>query len=130
MPDSIAPRTRFTIRRPLHGFLDYVMGLLIISSPWLFGFSGQYMAPEIGTTLGVLLIGVSLVTNYEGGAIHLLPFAVHRFTDFLIGFALLGASWHFSMGGRAGIVFTCLGAMQLTIAAFTRRPRETTTMMS
>jgi hypothetical protein len=106
------------------------MGVLIATSPWLFGFSGQYMASEIATTIGVVLLAVSFVTNYEAGAIHLLPFVAHRFTDFIIGVALLGATWHFSMGGRAGLVFTILGAIHLVITALTRRPRESGTILS
>lgn len=106
------------------------MGILVTASPWLFGFSGQYLAPQIATTIGIALIGISLVTNYEAGLIHLLPFAAHRFTDFIIGIALLGATWHFYMGGRAGIVFTILGAIHLVIAALTRRPQESTTGLS
>lgn len=127
---STAPRSHFSIPRPIHGILDYLMGILVTASPWLFGFSGQYLAPQIATTIGIALIGISLVTNYEAGLIHLLPFAAHRFTDFIIGIALLGATWHFYMGGRAGIVFTILGAIHLVIAALTRRPQESTTGLS
>jgi hypothetical protein len=127
---STGSQSHFSIPRPVHGILDYLMGILVTASPWLFGFSGQYMAPQIATTIGIVLIGVSLVTNYEAGVIHLLPFAAHRFTDFIIGIALLGSTWHFSMGGRAGIVFTILGAVHLVMTALTRRPRESTTTLS
>jgi hypothetical protein len=128
--NTSSSRSHFSVPRTLHGALDYLMGILVATSPWLFGFSTQHMAPQIATTIGFILIGVSLVTNYEAGVIHLLPFAAHRFTDFLVGIALLGATWHFSLGGRAGIVFTVLGAIQLAITALTRRPRETTTSLS
>jgi hypothetical protein len=114
----------WNISRPMHGVLDYLMGALIVASPWLFGFSGAFLAPQMAVTIGFALIFISLVTHYELGVVQLLPFSAHRFTDIAIGIALLGAPWFFSVGGRAGVVFFLLGVLQLTIAALTRRGHE------
>ena len=107
-----------------HAILDYFLGFLILASPWLFGFSGERAAPDLAFAFGGGLIFLSLLTNYEGGLIRMIPFGGHRFFDLVCGVGLAGASWHFDMNGRAACVFTTLGLLLLASLGATRRPRE------
>jgi hypothetical protein len=113
------------LSRRTHGLLDYLLGVLIMASPWLFGFSGQRAAPQLALALGGALLLVSALSNYEMGLVPLIPFPGQRFFDCVIGIALAGASWHFDMNGIAAAVFTTLGLGLLLSAVFTRFPRDT-----
>jgi hypothetical protein len=112
------------LSRRTHGILDYLLGVLIMASPWIFGFSGQRAAPEIALALGGALLFISALSNYEMGLVPLIPFPGQRFFDCVIGVALAGASWHFDMKGLAAAVFTIFGIAVLASAVLTRYPRD------
>jgi hypothetical protein len=46
---------------PAHLGLDAVLGALLASSPWLFGFADRVASPHVG--FGILAIGAALVTR-------------------------------------------------------------------
>jgi hypothetical protein len=109
------------IPRPIHGVLDYVTGVLLAASPWLFGFSDQHLAPQFALIFGGGAVLYSLLTNYELGVVRLFPFPVHLFIDFCSGL-LLATNWvHFAFGGRAGVVFTIFGIMEIGVVLLSRR---------
>jgi hypothetical protein len=113
-----------SISRTVHGVLDYITGVLLGVSPWLFGFSDQHIAPEFAMASGGALVLYSFMTNYEVGVVRFIPFAIHRGFDLLMGFHLAGAPWFFKIEGVAGKVFCLLGILLLVVNVFTRRPRE------
>lgn len=45
----------------IHGFLDYGIGLLLIVTPWVFGFADDVRVPHV--ILGILEIGAGLMTR-------------------------------------------------------------------
>jgi hypothetical protein len=118
------------IPRPIHGVLDYVVGLLLAASPWIFGFSHQHLAPQVALVFGGGAILYSLLTNYELGVIRLLPFPAHLLLDFVSGITLATNWAHFAFGGMAGVVFTIFGVMEIGVVLLTRRdgPMKTPTM--
>jgi hypothetical protein len=93
------------MRRPIssatHGLLDYPMGLLLIVSPWLFGFGFladerlALIASAIPVVLGVMVIGQSLITDYELSVFNLLPLPLHLATDVIGGLLLAASPWLF-----------------------------------
>lgn len=48
-----------------HGVLDYLMGILLIASPWLFNFNRGGDETWIPVILGSAIILYSLFTDYE-----------------------------------------------------------------
>lgn len=123
VPEEASPMKRGLhrpISRTAHGVLDYVYGLLLIVSPWLFRFSQQRQDTQIAVIMGVAVIVYSVLTNYELGVIRLFPFAVHLVLDLLIAILLLGAWIHFGSLNRAGIVFAVFGVIALAVLALTR----------
>ncbi len=116
------------ISRQVHGIIDYIFAALLIASPWLFGFSDHAVASRLALAFGGFTVMYSLMTNYELGLLRFVPFAVHRFFDLVIGVMLAGATWHFSLTGRPGLVFTILGILALLVTIFTRRPTQTGTL--
>jgi len=111
-----------------HGTFDYVFGVVVTLSPWLFGFAADPFAVSLAVLLGGLTLVYSLLTHYERGIFGLIPFTIHRLLDVAVGIALVGATWHFGMKDIAGVVFTILGAISLVATALTRRPKESGTV--
>jgi len=65
------------ISRRTHGVLDYIVGLILIFAPNIFGFADGTVAQWIMVILGVAAIVYSLLTRYELGVFKLIPFRAH-----------------------------------------------------
>ena len=77
----------------IHGMLDYLMGILLIVSPWLFGFSDSNTATSTAVVVGVLIIGTSLITDYELSVANIVPMRAHLGLDVLLGAFLVVSPW-------------------------------------
>lgn len=78
----------------LHGYFDYIGGVSLLAAPFVFGFYHVGgIAVILPMVLGIVLIGYSLLTNYERGIPRLkfIPMPVHLIIDFFAA-ALLAAS--------------------------------------
>jgi hypothetical protein len=71
----------------LHGCLDYATAALLISLPFLLGFSGP--ATWILVGLGLTTVLYSLFTQYELGAVRRISMPVHLLLDGLSGLLLI-----------------------------------------
>jgi hypothetical protein len=74
-----------------HGFLDYIVGVLLIAAPWIFGFYQGGAESWVPIGLGVMTIIYSLFTKYELGAVPSLNMSTHLTLDVMSGL-LLGLS--------------------------------------
>jgi hypothetical protein len=104
----------------MHGVMDYIFGVLLMASPWIFGFANQPVDTRIAVIFGAAAALYSMMTNYELGVIRMLPFSLHLALDALSGFALLFAWVHFASWGVPGIVFAVFGAIELAVVVLTR----------
>jgi hypothetical protein len=69
--------------------LDYPLGIVLILSPWIFGFSdvgGACVALPI--IVGALMVAQSLITDWELSIADILPLPVHLMMDVLAGAVL------------------------------------------
>ena len=76
------------------------MGIVLIALPWLVGFSDNRPATYVMVILGVGAIAYSLLTNYELGAIHVIPMMGHLWLDLLSGVLLTFSPWLFGFSNR------------------------------
>ncbi len=70
----------------VHGVFDYVGGVGLVASPFIFGFFKMGgIAVALPIVLGAGLILYSLLTNYELGipALRFIPMSVHLIVDFV-----------------------------------------------
>jgi hypothetical protein len=51
----------------VHLMTDYVVGLFLLASPWLFGFSAIRVPTIIVTVVGLLVLGLTVMTQPGGG---------------------------------------------------------------
>jgi len=122
----------------IHAGLDYVVGILLIASPWIFGFSDESTAATwIAVLAGLAMIGLSAMTDYEGGVLaRVIPMRTHLMTDAALGIFLAVSPWLFGFadeGTNAWLPFVVIGLGEIGAAALTdpepeeapRRRRQT-----
>jgi hypothetical protein len=107
-----------------HGVLDYIVGVLLIVSPQIFGFAQGGMESRIPVILGVAAIIYSLVTNYELGLVKWLPFRAHLTLDVLSGLFLAASPWLFGFADLVWVPHVVLGLVELGAVLMTRRTTE------
>lgn len=105
----------------VHGVLDYVMGLLLIASPWLFDFLGNDTATLIPVMLGAGALIYSAFTDYELGVVKRLPMRVHLGLDAASGLLLAAAPWLFGFADYVWVPHVVLGLVEVVAAATTSR---------
>jgi len=83
----------------VHGIFDYIGGIGLIASPFIFGFySMGGIAVILPIVLGIGLILYSLLTNYERGipGLRFIPMPAHLIFDFVAAALLAVAPFLFS----------------------------------
>lgn len=99
-----------------HGVLDYIIGIVTIASPWLFGFANLGGASLFfPIVFGVLQLIMVMFTNHEGGFIKVVPIQLHLVLDVIIGFTLfiipfLYGFYHFTFLPNVIIGLLLMGA--------------------
>ena len=89
----------------LHGFLDYIVGVVLIAAPWIFQFSDNMAATVVSIVLGVGLIVYSLATDYELGVARVLPMSTHLLFDIAAGVLLAASPWIFGFADESANVW-------------------------
>jgi hypothetical protein len=104
----------------VHGFMDYAVGLLLIASPYLFGFATGGPKQWLPMVLGAGAIGYSLMTRYELGAIRVIPMPVHLGLDVASGVLLAASPWLFGFAGEVFWPHLIIGLVETGTAAMTQ----------
>lgn len=87
----------------VHAVFDYVGGLGLIASPFIFGFASMGgLAVALPIVLGVGLIFYSLLTNYELGipGLRVIPMSAHLVFDFVASAFLAAAPFLFGYANQ------------------------------
>ena len=99
----------------VHGVLDYLMGILVIATPWLFGFHANGTETWLPVALGIGVILYSLLTDYELGLSPVLSMQTHLWLD--AGGGLLLAMSPFLFGFQEQVYWPHLILGFLEVAA-------------
>ncbi|MFT3781957.1 MAG: hypothetical protein QM790_08065 [Nibricoccus sp.] len=108
------------IPRHVHGVLDYVVGLLLIFAPQLFGFDTGGVEQRISMVLGLAAFVYSLMTNYELGLFKILPFKFHLLLDVFNGVLLALSPWLFAFSNEVWIPHVLLGSFEVLAVLLTK----------
>jgi hypothetical protein len=104
-----------------HGYLDYIVGLLITASPKIFGFedkgkAAKYIPIIIGT--GALIYG--MLTKYKPGIIKAIPMKVHLLLDEVSGIFMAASPWLFGFSNKVKIPHLIMGLAEFGAAFITK----------
>lgn len=103
-----------------HGYLDYLVGILLIVSPWAFGFYRGGIESWVPLVLGVFTVLYSLLTNYELGVARGIGMTTHLGLDVLSGIFLAMSPWIFGFANQVYIPHLTVGIIEILVATFTQ----------
>ena len=103
----------------VHGVLDYLMGAVLIASPWLLGFATGGPEQWVPVAAGAAALLYSLVTDYELGILKWLAMPVHLLLDGIAGVALVASPWLLGFDEKVWIPHVTFGALEILAALFT-----------
>ena len=108
------------IETKTHGYLDYILGALLILAPWLFGFADGGAETWIPVILGAGAIVYSLMTDYELGASKMLSMRTHLNLDLVSGIFLAISPWLFGFADLVYLPHLLLGIFEIGAALMTK----------
>ena len=112
------------ISTKIHGILDYMMGLLLIASPWLFDFADGGAKQWVPIILGAGAIIYSLMTDYELGASKVISMPTHLMLDLMSGILLAASPWIFGFADEVYLPHLVLGIAEIGASLMTKREPE------
>lgn len=109
------------INTRVHGMLDYLMGVLLIASPWLFGFANGGAAQWVPIILGLGALLYSIITDYELGLLKILSMKVHLMIDLISGIFLAASPWIFGFADEVYLPHLILGIIEIGASLCTKQ---------
>lgn len=107
-----------------HGAMDYLIGVLLIAAPWLFGFATGGPAQWVPIVLGAGVIVYSALTAYELGLAPMIPVPVHLTIDIVAGVVLALSPWLFAFSSVIVWPHLIVGLLEIGAGLTTEtRPR-------
>lgn len=123
-----------TITPTFHTFIGLIIGMLLLVTPWLFGFhevGGVVVA--IPLIIGAFTILNELVTSSHASPIHIVPMRLHLVLDFILGATLVVSPWLFEFSSQPLHVWlphVFIGAAIITYTTMTQPADEREPVLS
>ncbi len=108
----------------LHGIGDYVGSILLIASPFLFGFATGGIEQWLPIVLGIIVFIYSLFTRFELGLIKVIPMRIHLVLDGLGGLLLAVSPWLFGFAGTVFLPHLIFGLLEIGASLTTKTEPE------
>jgi hypothetical protein len=103
-----------------HGYLDYIMGVLLIAAPWIFDFARNGAETWVPVILGIATILYSLFTDYELGLLRKISMRSHLALDMVGGIFLAISPWLFGFADYVWQPHVILGILEMAAVLMTR----------
>ena len=104
----------------MHGFADYLVGVVLILAPYILGFADGSAAQWVPQILGAAAIVYSLLTDYELGVVRVIPMPVHLGLDFASGLVLLASPWLFGFADLIAWPHVLFGLIEIGASLMTQ----------
>lgn len=104
----------------VHGVIDYVWGVALIATPWVFGFANGGAAQWVAVIFGLGAILYSLVTAYEVGVLRILPMELHLGLDAVAGVFLAASPWLFGFAREVFLPHLLFGLFSVVASLVTK----------
>ena len=109
----------------VHGYLDYLMGIILIAAPWILDFAEGGADQWVPVILGAGTIMFSLITDYELGILKLIPMKGHLSLDLLAGIFLAVSPWLFGFAEDVFWPHLIFGLLEIGASLFTKKHPST-----
>jgi hypothetical protein len=109
----------------IHGIEDYALVVLLLAAPYLFGFANKTAAQYVPQIIGIMILGVSLMTRYELGVVDVIPMPMHLMLDAGAALVLAASPWLFGFANVVYLPHLILGVGELMVVAVSEtQPRR------
>ncbi len=112
------------ISTKVHGILDYLMGIILIASPWLFNFANGGAKMWLPLILGAGALIYSMLTNYELGVVKTLSMKTHLALDLMSGILLAASPWIFGFADTVYMPHLIFGLLEIGASLMTKTQPE------
>lgn len=104
-----------------HAALEPIIGIVLIASPWIFGFSNVDDAKTLAIVLGVAVLLAGMMTRWRVSLVKLIPIRTHFMMDVGVAILMIAAPWifGFSDSSAAARFFVIAGVLELGAAMMT-----------
>ncbi len=104
----------------VHGYLDYIVGALLIAAPWILGFDRGGAETWVPVILGAGALVYSLMTDYELGAARGISMRTHLMLDLMSGVLLAASPWIFGFADDVYMPHLLLGIFEIGASLMTK----------
>ncbi|MEX0928471.1 MAG: SPW repeat protein, partial [Balneolales bacterium] len=104
-----------------HGFIDYLVGVVLILAPWLLGFAAGGAETWVPVIIGAGVILYSMLTDYEMGISRQISMDTHLTLDAIGGIILAVSPWLFGFAPLVWVPHLVVGAAQFLVSLMTER---------
>jgi hypothetical protein len=106
----------------MHAAIEPIAAIVLIASPWIFGFSDNSTAKIVMIVIGAIMLISGSMTDWRLSLTRLIPLRVHFMTDLVLGVVLVISPFifGFSHNGAATRFAIIFGALELLTALSTR----------
>ena len=105
----------------VHGLMDYLMGILLIAAPWVFGFAAGGAETWVPVVVGAGMILAAMMTDFEVGVTRMISMPTHLMLDLGAGALLAASPWLFGFADVVSTPHLVLGLIEISTALMTSR---------
>jgi hypothetical protein len=106
----------------VHGALEYVVGVLFIAAPFLFGFNASAAPTAAAVVVGLLLLAFTATSALPTGLVRSVSLGVHVTVDFVLAVLLVALPFILGFTDEAAptALFIVVGVLHLLVTIATR----------
>lgn len=105
----------------IHGILDYFLGIILISGPWILNFDQGGTGTWISIVFGAITLIFSLFTDYELGVWRTFSMRTHLGLDLFSGIFLATSPWIFNFDNYVYVPHLVFGSVEILIVILSQR---------
>jgi len=99
----------------VHGIIDYLYGVFLIASPWLFDFNEIGAQTYVVDIAAATVLIYSMFTRYELSFSKSIPMKTHLLFDVIVSIFLIASPWLFGFDDKVYLPFVLFGASGLAV---------------
>jgi len=112
------------INSKMHGILDYVLVFMLSITPFIFNYDEESIHCRLLMVTGLLLLLVSLLTDFEFFLVKVFSFKIHLMFDILLGFFLATSPFLFNLSGYSILPHIVFGITIVGVGIITKTTKE------
>ena len=112
------------IKVKIHNFIDYVLSLALLISPWLFNMESGSMASKIIYTIGLCILLNNFITKHKFGLTKMLCVTTHLKVDLFLAVFLAASPWLYGFQNSYALPHIFIGLLIIANVLLTKVPKK------